>query len=217
MKAGISRRSSETRRRLRGAIIGMVLGDGTLSKRGALTIGHSTRQREYLLFKAAIAQNLQRRAVKVRERTYTSTYGTFPAIRFTTQERPIYRRLRKLMYPNGAKSISRRVLDYLDERGIAIWFMDDGSTSVKNRRGRPHAVETTLNTYCSQSGNQIIIGYFLEKWGLRFGLNKSHGGWRLRMGTREARRLATLISPFVIPSMQYKLEPLHTTGTSRKG
>ena len=198
-----------SRRNLRAAVIGMVLGDATLQDRGRLKLTHSPRQREYLMMKVGLLQRLQRRELRVTEKVERTTYGSFPLLRAETVVRPIYRRLRKLMYPLGQKHITRKILDYLEPIGLAIWFMDDGSCSLKkNDRGKVSSCETTLNTYVSAEENQTIIAYFAERWNVRLGINRSKGMWRLRMGTREARKFAEIIKSYVIPSMSYKLDKL---------
>jgi hypothetical protein len=84
--------------------------------------------------------------------------------------------------------------------------MDDGSKSFKRRNGRIHAVEVTLNTYLSKEENEVIIGYFKDMWGVNWGLNKSKGRFRLRMGTQEAQKFFDLIRPYIIESMMYKVD-----------
>jgi len=86
--------------------------------------------------------------------------------------------------------------------------MDDGSVSAKYRKGKVHAYELRLNTCFSRDEDELIIRYFAEVWNLQFGLNRSKGKWRLRMGTQQARRFAQLIAPYVIPTMRYKIDPL---------
>ena len=195
-----------SRRSLRAAVVGMLLGDAHIKpQRYSLTIRHSIRQEAYLRYKAELLEQLQKSPVQV-VRFNNSGY---PGVRIETRQRPLYRRLRKLFYePTGTKHVTRKVLDFLDPRGIAIWYMDDGSNSAKYRRGKIHAYELTLNTYLSREENESIIQYFAEVWDLQFGLNQSKGKWRLRMGTKQARRFAQLIAPYVIPTMRYKIEPL---------
>ncbi len=196
-----------SRRSLRAAVVGMVLGDAHIRpKRCTLAIRHSARQKAYLHYKAKILEQLQKAPIRV----FPFNNSGYPGVRVETQRRPLYRRLRRLFYeePTGRKHVTRKVLDYLDPRGIAIWYMDDGSVSAKRRNGKVHAYELTLNTYIPRDENELIIRYFAETWDLRFGLNLSKGNWRLRMGTRQARRLAQLVAPYIVPTMRYKVDPL---------
>lgn len=193
-----------TNHEIRGAITGMVLGDAHINKECALSMGHCEAQKEYLFFKKGILQKIQEPEI---EPYLTETHG-YPTWRLRTRQRTLYKWLRRRFYPNGVKTINRRWLEHLTSLGIAIWFMDDGSTSYKKRNGKIHAVETTLNTYLSKEQNEVIIGYFKERWGIQFGLNKSRGKYRLRLGTKEAKNFVRIIEPHIIPSMKYKIEKL---------
>jgi hypothetical protein len=195
-----------SRRSLRAAVVGMVLGNAHIrAKRYTLAIRHSVRQEAYLRYKAGLLEQLQQSPIRVM-RFHNSGY---PGVRIETQQHPLYRRLYQLFYePGGEKRVTRKVLDYLDPRGIAIWYMDDGSVSAKRRRGKVHAYELRLNTYLPRDENELIIQYFAQVWGVRFGLNLSKGRWRLRMGTRQARQFAQLVAPYIISTMRRKIDPL---------
>jgi hypothetical protein len=184
----------------------MILGNAYLNtQRYTLAIRHSVRQKVYLHYKADLLAQLQKSAVQV---VYFND-GGYPGARLETRKHPLYRRLYKVFYdPADKKHVTRKGLDYLDPRGIAIWYMDDGTVSAKRRQGKVHAYELVLNTGFSQAENELIIQYFAEVWEVRFGLNLRKGRWRLRMGTQQARKLAHLIVPYIIPAMQYKIEPL---------
>ena len=194
----------------RSLIIGMLLGDATIHRESHnLRIIHGANQREYLEYKVMILQREQREPLVVQEFDNSGYVG----FRVCTKRRPIYRILRNRLYRNGIKTPAREILDQLDLPAIAIWFMDDGSTSFKNRNGKVHAVEVTLNTYLSREDNETIVMYFQETWGIRWGLNLSKGKYRLRMGTIEGRKFCALIEPYIIPSMRYKIEKLLTNKT----
>lgn len=190
----------------RSAVIGMILGDAHISHECRLSMGHSEKQKDYLFFKKGILQEIQKPEIKP-YKTFNKEYKVF-IWRLATRKRPMYKWLRKRFYPNGIKTIKRRWLEQLTPLGIAIWFMDDGSTSYKKRNGKIHAVETTINTYLPKEQNEIIINYFKERWGIQMGLNKSRGKYRIRIGTKEARKFVRIIEPHIIPLMKYKTKKL---------
>lgn len=185
----------------RAILAGLMLGDGGRTKNN-FYIGHSMKQKDYALFKSDLLQKITGKEVNIRERTNKLGYSN---IRVEPKLIPLTKRLVRELWKNGEKKISRNFLNFLSLESIAIWFMDDGSKSFKKRNGKVHAVEVTLNTYLSKEDNEIIIHYFKEVWGIKWGLNKSKSHYRLRMGTREARKFFKLISPYIIPSMQYKI------------
>jgi hypothetical protein len=188
----------------RSAIVAMVLGDAYLRSQGSLTITHCAAQKNYLEMKCGILQTKQKAELKVID---FDNHG-FPGCYLETRVRPIYRVLRKWIYKNGIKTISRKILEYLDPLGLAIWYQDDGSLSAKKRNGKIHSYDLTLNTYLSKEQNELIIAYFLEKWSIKWGLSKSKGKYRLRMGVQEGRKFVKIIEPYVIPELRYKIEPL---------
>jgi hypothetical protein len=188
----------------RSAVIAMVLGDGHIHRIGNLRITHAAKQKEYLDFKKGILQQNQKPDLKLTE----FCNNGYPGCKVETRVRPMYKFLRKKMYKNGTKIVTRQCLDWLDELGLAIWFQDDGSTSAKKRNGKIHSYELTLNTYCSKEEKETMVSYFKDKWDIKWGLSKNKGFYRLRTGVREGRKFAKLIKPFIVPCMNYKIEPL---------
>ena len=185
----------------RGILCGMLLGDGGKCNNN-FAILHSTKQKEYALFKKELLEVITGKTVNTRQWKTKQGYELF---RIEPKLIPLTRVMVKKCYKNGVKTFSRNFLDYLTLQGIAIWFMDDGSKSFKKIENKVHAVEVTLNTYLSKEENTIIIDFFRERWKINWGLNKSKDSYRLRMGTREARKFFALIEPFIIDSMKYKI------------
>ena len=194
----------------RGVICGMLLGDGGRC-RNNFYIAHSTKQLDYALFKKELLEKITNKSVNTRQRK--NKYG-YESIVIEPKLIPLTRVMVKRCYRNGVKTISEKFLNYLTLQGIAIWFMDDGSKSFKRVGERIHAVEVTLNTYLSKKDNEIIISYFKEKWGIKWGLNKSKDKYRLRMGTQEARRFFPVIEPYIIDSMRYKIDLQFNTASA---
>jgi hypothetical protein len=104
------------------------------------------------------------------------------------------------------KRFSRQILNYLTPLGIAIWYMDDGSLSLKKREGKVHGREIHLNTYCSLEEARIIQVYFEEVWDVAWTIVPNKGLFRLRMGSNEAKKLFKIIEPNVVPMMKYKTD-----------
>lgn len=199
----------------RGILIGMVLGDGCLKKfqksghkgnnkptYAMIDILHCSAQKEYIEHKADLLQSVlggKRPMVSFRMNNGFPAYS----IRKTNT---YFRILYPWIYHDKKKTFSRKILNMLTVKGIAIWYMDDGNLSAKKRNRKIHAYELFLNTHEDQPTNQIIIDYFYEVHGISFAQVKNNGSYRLRCGTKEARKFIALIEPHIIPSMQYKIE-----------
>lgn len=130
----------------------------------------------------------------------------YPGVRFSKTHR-YFRILRRWIYPNNVKTISRKVLNYLSDEGIAIWYMDDGSYTAKRRKdGKIHAMELHISTYIPWEQNELIIDFFKEKYDISFTQVRDRQSYRLRCGTKESRKFIDLVSPYILPSMLYKIQ-----------
>ena len=199
----------------RGILVGLALGDGHIKKfqksgqQGSekphyamIEIRHCEAQKEFIEYKADLLHSvLGGKRPKV---SFINNNG-FPAYSIR-KVNSYFRNLHSWMYVNKKKIISRKILDMLTIKGIALWYMDDGNLSAKKRNGKIHAYELFINTHEDRPTNQIIIDYFKEVHGINFGQTKNNGSYRLRCGTREARKFLELVRPYIIPSMQYKIE-----------
>ena len=184
----------------RAILLGMAIGDGYITNSKnykALVIRHSKKQESYLLFKKQLLENIFKDRV-------ISARSVQNGIQIAIGNNKIFSIYRKWLYPNGIKYIPN-VLKYLDLQSVAIWYMDDGSLTAKKRNGKIHGYELTLNTYVSKEENQLIINWFKEKYSICFTQTKGKGKYRLRMGTKEARKFIFLVQPYIYKTMSYKI------------
>ena len=92
------------------------------------------------------------------------------------------------------KSISRSILDRLDELGFAVWWMDDGST-------------TSLATHAfTVPENQLIVDWLLDRWGITasIGLDKRVQKPFLTLRQPNVIKMLRLVAPYVIRPLWYK-------------
>ena len=168
-----------------GVLIGTLCGDcGRTENR--LYCGQSIKQKEWFEYKKARFEKIFNQTFQEYQYNYPQ-YNT-SALRFTTGTTDLTKYLVNLFYPNGKKVISKEALEQLTLEGIAWWYMDDGSMSIKKIDGRPRSAEITLNTYLTAEENQVIIDFFQNQFGITWKLNKSKGKYRLRMGKKEAMK-----------------------------
>lgn len=191
--------------RKKAMLIALAIGDGHIakdprSKSCSLQIKHSLKQEEFITYKRDLLHSLI--GGKKPKLHYFDNNG-YNGVKFSKASK-YYRVLRKWLYQNNKKQISRFVLNKLTLEAIAIWYMDDGGLSPSFKNGKINRYQLYLNTHVSEKENQIIIDYFKEEWDIEFHQVKNKGSYRLRMGTREARKFLNLIQEFIIPSMKYK-------------
>lgn len=131
----------------------------------------------------------------------------YPGVQFSTSSyklKSVYEEL----YPDGKKTISRKILNMFSPKELAIWYMDDGGLGKKIRNGKMHAFDLMINTHTTKEENQVIIDYFIEVWNIKFTQVLNKGKYRIRCGTREARKFIDLVKSYILPEFEYKVNPL---------
>ncbi|MGQ4646942.1 DNA endonuclease [Lyngbya aestuarii] len=195
----------------RGVLVGMLLGNASRRKKNFF-VEHSSKQEGYVLFKKALLEQITRKLVSFRR---SPTKKGYDLLRLEPKLVPLTRVLVKKLYRAQTKTVTRKFLNLLTPQGIAIWCMDAGSKSFKKKDGKVHAVTFNLNTYLSKEENEIIVAYFQQVWGFKWGLSKSKDLYRLRLGTKEGKRFLDFISPYIEESMLYKIQTsLNITATT---
>jgi len=171
--------------------VGSLLGDGYLDKttRGyAMRIHHCFAQSEYVEYKYSFVENLVNSKPKRSKNAYY----------FRTVSHPFFITLRKAFYLNRVKIIPKDfLLENFDAFALAIWIMDDGAKDKNQLR---------INTQCfSLDENKWLSEFLQAKFGIRTSINIDKGKYRLRIKEASMQLLRSLILPYMIPSMLYKL------------
>lgn len=207
----------------RGILTGMALGDGYLSVRQRLKDGkypywkselvvvHSAAQADYCAHKASLVRRIFGGECRVHDTAATVKGKTYGQVRFT-KSNPYFKTLHSVMYPEGRKTYTRRVLDLLTPHGIALWYMDDGSCHVNlnDRTGVVSSTNTSIATMCSSEEAQVICDYFAAKHEIEFKIRTRKASPEDRQcfvvaNTANGQKFARLVQPYIIPSMLYKL------------
>lgn len=194
----------KTSKETRNLVLAMVLGDGTLNSRGYFSMRHCLKQEDYINWK----RDLIKREFRVTDCYYVSNNG-YGAYEMRTSVYKCLKHYRRVIYKSGKKNIANRgLLNRLTPIGLAIWYMDDGGLSQKKKDGVIVGNELMLNTHLSKDDNQVIIEYFKEVWGIQFTQVLNRGLYRLRCGTKEARKFIEIVKPYVsqVPSMAHKMK-----------
>jgi hypothetical protein len=175
---------------------------------------HSPKQIEYLEFKKEIFSQIHPLEFKFKKidfynkkvgRTYTTFYYYSNYTQYLTK-------LRHKFYPNGTKTINLDILKKLTPLGLAIWWMDDGSLVIYNRKDRDAINRYATLATCSFSlaEHLIIIDYFKNTWNIvpklvkRKQYNKEY--YVIMFPMKQFTKFVEIIKPFVIPSMNYKID-----------
>ena len=195
-------------------LIGLLLGDGTISSNCVFKLSHSEAQREYLEWKVGLLDVHGIKNNGVKEYISSCGYNTGKKVLYSQMSlNPTIKALRRTVY-TPKKHITRKLLNWITPLGLAIWYMDDGGLGVKKRNGKIHAFDLILNTHTTTDQNQIMIDYFKEVWDVQFTQVKNKGHYRLRCGTKEAKKFIQIVKPFILPMFAYKIDPLETRPNS---
>lgn len=190
-------------------LIGTVLGDGSIRffKKGAiLTISHSEKQIDYVLWKYKIFQNWVLTKPKKEVRMYyKDKTRNLTSWRFSTVSHPIMAKYYHLFYPKGKKCISRQIGLFLKSPlALAVWFMDDGSRKPYGRGAFLHTQSFSINDQ-KKLIRVLKKNFSVEARLSSAGLYKGKRHYRLYITAKSFPVFRNLIKPYLLDSMQYKL------------
>lgn len=179
-------------------IVGSYLGDGNIHTEGvnkySCKFTQGVNQKDYLLWKSNIL-NCESTLWAIKSGycdnpVFCTRVNTFPT------KLPLDNRGKK------NKHIPQEIIDYMDERAIAIWFMDDGNLST---------LENHATLYCCAFDLDSIerLCLRLQDFSIFASICKSKGFYYLSFNKDNTEKLSKLISPYVDYSMEYKILKKH--------
>ena len=196
----------------RNLLIGMLLGDGTISNNNVFKIAHSESQKEYLEWKVKQLKEAGIRNNGIKSYIKIKGYKTGVPVYYTQLNIiPFIKVLRKVFYKEKKILGNRKLLNRLDAKGIAIWYMDDGHINIrKTKDGRPMGFYIKISTCEPKQEVQTIIDFFNEQWDINFYMfheGKKEDSYSLCCGTKEGLKFIDIVKPYVsqVPSMIHKI------------
>ena len=196
----------------RNLLIGMLLGDGTISNNNVFKIAHSESQKDYLEWKVKQLKEAGIRNNGIKSYIKIKGYKTGVPVYYTQLNIiPFIKVLRKVFYKEKKILGNRKLLNRLDAKGIAIWYMDDGHINIrKTKDGRPMGFYIKISTCEPKQEVQTIIDFFKEQWNINFYMfheGKKEDSYSLCCGTKEGLKFIDIVKPYVsqVPSMVHKI------------
>jgi recombination protein RecA len=192
-------------------VLGGLMGDGNLSPGHhaasdvtRFRMGHGAKQVAYLDWKASLLGNIEQ------SRTTGSRGATF----VDCTSLPELGELRRAVYIGGKKVLSWDYLKALTPLALAIWYMDDGSFTLRanglQERTRDGSGRSEICVQAmSADSRQRLVQHLADTFGIKGRLTE-RGARRqavITFAKDETTKLHALIGPYVHPSMQYKLLP----------
>lgn len=206
-------------------MLGSLLGDGYVNASGCYQEAHSEAQAGYLGWKAAALGDLVKNGVTVGETGDKSFSPGTPTARIHSKSARCLVELREAFYgEDGKKRVSRAVLDRVDERGLAVWFGDDGCSFLAST-----STHEQVNCYVvilSTDGFEkpcvdLIVGWLRDRWGIianagsytdKRSANPDLVKYPIHVCGPHAERLLSLVTPYLHSDLHYKLPPRPPTG-----
>lgn len=190
-------------KRERSIIIGTILGDAFLQKTGKrnarLRFEHSAKQREYIFWKwRELKRYMQDRPKRI-ERFNPIWKKRYVYYRCQSHASPEFGKLRAMFYHDHQKQIPNNIKKFLTSLALAVWFMDDGYYYQRNQTAYLY-----LSRLRDKDINQLKI-VLTDKFDLHPCIEKKKHGLNFKFSVTDTRKLISIITPHVIPSMRYKI------------
>lgn len=207
MSRKIKKRLSKKQKSL---LIGLLIGDGTISSNYVFKLSHSIEQKEYLEWKVNLLNKLGIKNNGIKKYISTCGYNIEKEVLYSQMSViPTIKALRKTVYI-PKKTITRKLLNWLTPLEIAIWYMDDGHINVNTSKQRSSIQHTIKIATCVDEPTiEMIIQYFLDVWNIKFRkFPEGKETFSLASSSEEdCSKFINLVKPFVeqVPSMLYKI------------
>ena len=197
----------------RNLLIALLLGDGTICNNNVFKLAHAEQQKGYLEWKIKQLNDAGIRNNGLKTYVKTCGYNTGVNVYYTQLNIiPFIKVLRRIFYKPKKVLGNRKLLNRLDAKGVAIWYMDDGHINIrKDKDGRPMGFYIKIATCLPKNELQIIIDYFKEVWDVNFYMfheGKKEDSFSLCCGTKEGLKFINIIKKYVlqVPSMVHKIQ-----------
>jgi len=187
-------------------LFGSILGDASLTKCKVnyfFEEVHSIKQKDYLIWKNKYLKIFHG---KLRDKLCENSKlnKIYRQIRLSTSAIPTITEYYRLFYKNNKKTISREILDQLNELGLTIWYLDDGSVRLVD-----NLITFSTDSY-SYNEHFLISSWFRRKFGIFPRIYRRRGKYYLTFGRKDSNTLLLIFrrvfKSYNVPScMWYKL------------
>lgn len=184
-------------------LVGSILGDGTLrigkdAINANFKVEHSLKQKDYVFWKYDLFKEWVTTPPKLSFRYNENRIPYSKSWWFRTIRHPKLTLFHKLFYRDGIKIVPKKIMNLLDPLALAVWIMDDGSLNGN---------KIDLSTYSFKLEEiKLLQTVFLAKFALKSSFYKDRDkGLRMYFSKQETQKFIPLISPFIIPSLAYKV------------
>lgn len=205
-----------SRGELKSAIIGMVIGDGCLSKKkkkdshnASIQMSHSENQLKYMEWKKNIIDQIAYCRIIPNNTKKCSFNGkSYKGYHLSSRVNPLFTGLYNRFYHCGHKCVDEYLVKMITPLALAIIYMDDGTLGKANPQY--WTKETFFLRLCNfDYANLFLIKKSLKiKYDLDWNINRhTKKFYHLRLLNKHNQKFVDIIRPYIemVPSMIYKL------------
>ena len=191
-------------------LTGLMLGDGCLESQNKnrtyrLKIEQSLLHKEYVDWLYKKLKNLVLTEPKTKiKRIGSKTYQNYA---FQTISCSQLRFFAHQFYDQNSKKkkIPQIIGRLLNSLALAVWFMDDGQ--IKSTKHRA----LLINSQCFSKRDLGLLQKVLkDKFGIETTLKKEITGYRIYLLSKTISNFLSIVNPYILPSMRYKLGRINT-------
>ena len=126
--------------------------------------------------------------------------------RFSTLSHGAFRFYAHQFYCESRKCVPKLIKRLLNNRSLAYWFMDDGSIKSKESKG------IILNTQAYRKHEvEMLVNILNSQFRLKAKTRKQKQGHQIYISGKSYERFCSIVQPYIIKGMQYKLPPARRT------
>lgn len=196
---------------LKGFLTGLILGDGYLGK-GVTKRSFSIKSinKDFIDYIEKEIESVNTFKSKIRNIPEHCSCGCNhkEAWEYIIEAHPYFNKIYNHFYDDYRhRKITSKVMNWLTPVGLANWYMSDGYVclvgktygKIKNRR-----VDICTDRYYKEDV-EMMSDYLLSKFNIKANVIKRNNTYRLRIKQASYENFINLISPYIVPSMQYKM------------
>ena len=201
---------------LRGAIIGMLMGDLCVSRKtekhnAYFLMTHSKEQKKYMEFKSDILDMKDVVTMKHRSReTYLAKTGkTYEQYQCHSNNNAYATSIYEYCYCSGVKIVNEKILNSITDFGLFLWYLDDGYLNVRYYKNTSKIKEYRMFLYTMNftlDEVKLIQKWFVEKYNINPNINRKQNGYILYFNASKTRQFMEIIEPFynLVPCLNRK-------------
>lgn len=191
-------------------LIGLLIGDGTITNHPDFKLSHGEYQKEYLEWKLDLLKQNNIKCSPLKSYVSTCGYNKGKVVYYARlSTTPTIKALRRTVYiPH--KQLTRKLLNWLTPQEIAIWYMDDGCININNSSQRSSVQHTIKIATCVDYETVLMImEYFKEVWNINFRyFPEGSGTYSIASSCEDdCFNFIKIVKPYIlqVPSLLYKI------------